>query len=308
MSLESQSDAQLIVRTLYHRVIHDGCPDGCFYENYAKILKALHQVHPEFFQRVPFPVDWTSFNDLLNSLVAQERANFQDYVDQRQRLRLVAVALMQFFGQLSIHRLWDPRGLISALWYSELSEIEATCRRGRLFRTLLVPFIGRPTDELELHVECACGLLQVIGGHGLDVLDASRASHCFKDEVVSYLTRILCKQGPGGQPLLGKRICFLLQNLLQQDWARQRPKGSDSAVVATRWRRQTEQVERRIDPQDGNAYTLLDLTRFYGRRYTKPEIQQYFELKCAPIEATQKRQHRSEGNVKRSQTRSRKTR
>lgn len=288
--VESYNDARLIVGMLYHRAVHD----GCFFSNYARLLKALRQTYPEVFQGVQFPSDWASFQQLVDCLAEQEDANFLANIDEKQRQRLVAVAIIRFFGHLFINNLWDPQKLISELWQcdSKGHPLKATCRKGMSLYQLLVPFDNPYCAKLELYVECTCALLQVIRSDGLDVLDSSG---CFKHKVLAYLTYLLHQQQPGGQTLLGTRIRFLVEDILKQDWARACPYVfNGSRMVKPEGQPcqfEVEEMEQRTDPRDGKAYTLHEFLRHYRSSYTEREIKLYFAFECMPIDAKQKRRH-----------------
>mmetsp|Transcript_73552 Transcript_73552/g.227156 ORF Transcript_73552/g.227156 Transcript_73552/m.227156 type:complete len:611 (+) Transcript_73552:56-1888(+) len=45
------------------------------------------------------------------------------------------------------------------------------------------------------------------------------------------------------------------------------------------------EVEARIDPEDGRAYTLEDMTELYGHMFTKKAIKKYWDLRCTAVEA-----------------------
>jgi len=41
-------------------------------------------------------------------------------------------------------------------------------------------------------------------------------------------------------------------------------------------------TERRIDPMDNKAYSYLDMERYYSGKYSKSDIQKYWEMECPP--------------------------
>ncbi|CAE7366367.1 DSPTP1B [Symbiodinium natans] len=43
------------------------------------------------------------------------------------------------------------------------------------------------------------------------------------------------------------------------------------------------QMERRVDPADGVAYTFQDLSNYYAKQYSKQDIQHYWNKQCKPL-------------------------
>lgn len=262
--LESTADAQLLVSEMYHRVVRDG--SDCFHERYVQIFKGLHEEFPDFFEAEQFPTRWERCERLLSSLLQQEASHFLEGVlDHSQRQRCIAVAVMKLFGHLSIQGLCHPQRIILELLDDDRARsLYATCKRGPWLHHHLAPYIARSTRELLLHTECACAILEIIGP-GLDVSDPRR----FKASCVKQLVRLKSLSNAEGENALGTRGQILIQNLLEHKLA-----------------------ERRIDPYDGKLYTLQELLRFYGRRYTEEEIKHYFESRCTPPGVAAGRQQR----------------
>lgn len=279
IDVKCREDAHLIVHTLYHRAVHD----GCFHSNYAKVLKALCQAHPSVFNSIEFPTCWVPFCMLVDSLVKQEDVNFLGFVGQEQRKRVVALALVKFLGQLFLHGLWDPQLWIGELWYR--SPVKDVCRKGELFHCLLTSFQPYPADS-ELYIECTCKLLDVLGSDGFDVPDASR---CLSNKVANRLSHILSPMRPS-KCSLSRRICFLLEDLLRAECASQCINNARRGTATSRRRRaqtiEAVEAERRLDPQDGKAYTLAELLEYYSHahQYTECEIKIYFAFECVPVQ------------------------
>jgi len=271
--VESCEDVQLIVSMFYRRAIHD----GCFHKNYAKVLKALHQTYPVCFESIKYPENWDSFKELVEILAEKQKGNFLTFVDPRQQNRLAALALMEFLGHLFLQGLWDPRS-----WLDELfpGQLKATSKNGELFQMLVGCFQEHAT-HCELYIECTCKLLEIIGGDGLDAVDASG---CLKDEVAHRLNCVLSHKHPEVCSL-GTRIRFLLEDTLNANWAKTSIALCHSAAGRRlRWQA-PHALELRTDPADGKTYSLADLMEYYGNtyQYTAREIQLYFAVECKPV-------------------------
>lgn len=263
--LESSADAQLIVSELYHRVVRDG--GDCFHDKYVQLFKALRAGYPAFFDAEPFPSQWACCERLWAVLLQQEALHFLEEIDDGQRRRCIAVSVMRFFGHLCLHGLFNPRSLLAELLDDDpVRSLRATCRKGVSLHRLLLPYAQRPPVELEFQTDCACTLLEVIGSR-LDALDMK----ALKAWCVQQLTGLHSK---GQERSLTKRGRMLVQNFLELDWV----------------------AERRLDPWDGQPYTLRALLGFYEQRYSEEEIRRYFYGQCTPLEASpeKKRQRRKE--------------
>merc|ERR1711972_1081831 len=45
-------------------------------------------------------------------------------------------------------------------------------------------------------------------------------------------------------------------------------------------------VEKRVDPDDGCAYTFAELSAFYAKVYSESEIQRYWKNSCRPVKTS----------------------
>merc|ERR1712113_269452 len=97
-------------------------------------------------------------------------------------------------------------------------------------------------------------------------------SRLTKEWFVKQLTILQNLRNSEDKPVLGTRMRILIQNVVEQGWAK-------SSVDTDAHGDQP--VERRID-RDGKAYTLQDMLLFYRPRYSEKEIRHYFMFVCKP--------------------------